>query len=377
MEIKLNKYYSYSLKELPKGCQYCVKGKKLVIFITGLCPRNCYFCPLSELKYQKDVIFANERPVNGFGDIEQEANLMQAEGASFTGGDPLTKIDRTTDYIKQLKQKFGKRFHIHLYTSLNLVNPENLKQLAESGLDEIRFHLDLDNQKLWPNLNLAKDYPWEIGVEIPIIPGKEKELTELIDFIQDKVGFLNLNELELSDSPVSKLNQLGFQPINQLSYAVKESLELGLKLLKYVSEKNYPLKVHLCTVKLKDAVQLTERIKREAQKAKLPFDLVDKEGLLTRGALYLPELTPSFSYQEQLKKANAPILLDKLFQIQQKIKSKLNLEQVYIDKNKYRLLLSKSNIIKNKKYFKSLNLNPAIVTEYPTYDQLEVEIDFL
>ena len=375
MEIKLNKYYSYSLKELPKGCQYCVKGKKLVIFITGLCPRNCYFCPLSELKYQKDVIFANERPVNGFGDIEQEANLMQAEGASFTGGDPLTKIDRTTDYIKQLKQKFGKRFHIHLYTSLNLVNPENLKQLAESGLDEIRFHLDLDNQKLWPNLNLAKDYPWEIGVEIPIIPGKEKELTELIDFIQDKVGFLNLNELELSDSPVSKLNQLGFQPINQLSYAVKESLELGLKLLKYVSEKNYPLKVHLCTVKLKDAVQLTERIKREAQKAKLPFDLVDKEGLLTRGALYLPELTPS--YQEQLKKANAPILLDKLFQIQQKIKSKLNLEQVYIDKNKYRLLLSKSNIIKNKKYFKSLNLNPAIVTEYPTYDQLEVEIDFL
>lgn len=376
MKLKKNKYYSYTLRNLPKGCQYCVQGKKLVIFLTGLCPRKCYFCPLSELKHQKDVVFANERPVKSFKDIKQEAQLMRAEGASITGGDPLVKLNRTINCIKQLKKKFGQKFHIHLYTSLNLFSRPTATLLAKSGLDEIRFHLDLDNKQLWPKLTLAKNYRWDIGIEVPLIPGKDQKLKEMIDFVENKVDFLNLNELELADTPVSRLTSLGFKPINKISYAVKGSLPLGLKLLRHIQKKKSPLKVHLCTVKLKDAVQLTERIKREALKAKLPFDQINPEGLLVRGALYLPELSPSFSYQEQLKKANPQKLILSLKQIQTKIKKEIK-KETHLDTRKYRLLLAKPTVIKYKKYFKKLNLKPAVVKEYPTYDQLETEIRFL
>ena len=67
----------------------CVKGEKLVLFVTGLCPRQCYFCPISDKKYKKDVIYADEWPVTNIHQIIEEAKLIDAKGAGFTGGDPF------------------------------------------------------------------------------------------------------------------------------------------------------------------------------------------------------------------------------------------------------------------------------------------------
>lgn len=363
MNPQKTKYYSYKIGDLPKGCQYCVRGEKLVLFITGLCPRHCYFCPISEKKYQKDVVFANERPVQLFNDIKTEAKLMNAKGAGITGGDPLAKLNRTLNYIKNLKKTFSKKFHIHLYTSLNLINEKNLAQLFQAGLDEIRFHPDLDNKILWPKLSLARKFSWDVGVEVPVIPGKEKELKQLIDFIKDKIDFLNLNELELADTPVSKLFQMGFQPRSQLDYAVKGSRELGLTLLKYLKKKKYQINTHFCTVKLKNAVQLAERIKREAKYSKKPFDQINFEGLLIRGALY----------------SNKPSSLKKLTTIKNRVIKdlKLKLNQIQIDQRNSRILISVNNIKKHKNYFLKLGFKPALVKEYPTYDQLTMELEFL
>lgn len=369
--IKQNKYYSYNLKQLPKGCQYCVKGEKLVLFITGICPRRCNFCPVSDHKYQKDVIYANEREVNNINALLEEAKAMKARGAGITGGDPLAKLERTVEYIKKLKQEFGKEFHIHLYTSLNLVNEESLKKLYQAGLDEVRFHLDLDNDKLWNKLTLAKKFDWDCGVEIPLIPNKN--IKKVIDFVHDKVDFLNLNELEVADNEHSDLSH--FETKGELSYAVKSSLESGLLLLEYAKEK-YDLPIHLCTAKLKDAVQLSNRIKREAKYSKHNFDIIDEEGLLIRGALYLPELKPGVGYRKKLKEINKEEYLAKLNGLLDKIE-KITKNQFFLDKDKLRILVSKKIVKKNKQKFYNLGLRPAIVTEYPTADQLEIEIEFL
>ena len=372
----INQFHSYNFKDLPKGCQYCVRGEKLVLFVTGLCPRKCYFCPVSDEKYGKDVAYANERRVFSSDDMIKEAQLMNAKGAGITGGDPLAKIDRTTRYIAKLKEKFGKHFHVHLYTSLRLVNDDALQKLFAAGLDEIRFHLDLDSEQLWNRLEIARKFPWQIGVEVPLIPGKGKEIQKMIDFIVGKIDFLNLNELEVADNEQSKLLEMGFTVKDELSYAVKGSMELGLEMMNYVEEKELP--VHLCTAKLKDATQLSERIKREAKYSHKDFDIVDKEGMLTRGALYLDSLKPGVGYRESLKGDHSAVI-GKLKEVFAKVQTKLKLKdnEIFLDEEKPRILVSKKTVKKNKNKIINLGLVPAIVVEYPTADQLEIEVDFL
>jgi len=375
--ISENNYYSYNIKELPKGCQYCVRGEKVVLFVTGICPRNCFYCPVSDAKYGQDGSFANERRVSSSEEVIMEAELMKAKGAGITGGDPLAKLDRTITYIKKLKAHFGKEFHIHLYTSLNLVTESTMQKLYQAGLDEIRFHLDLNSQNFWKKIEIARKFPWDMGVEVPLIPGKEQELKAMIDFIQDKVQFINLNELEKADNSFSDLSQ--YETKSTLSYAVKGSLELGISLLNYIQEKKYPLKAHACTAKLKDAIQLSNRFKREAPQIKKDFDLMDEEGLLTRGAIYLPELTPSFGYRKILAEINKSEFVQKLTPLLEKIKQdlKLNDNDIFLDQEKPRILLSSKNAKKHKDYFTKLNVKAAIVKEYPTADQLEIEVDIL
>ncbi len=375
--MQQNQYYSYNLRELPLGCQYCVRGEKLVLFITGLCPRRCYFCPVSDHKYSKDGIYANERLVRIEDDLIAEVQAMNALGVGITGGDPLTKVERCVAYIKLLKQRFGPKFHIHLYTSLNLVTEKTLQRLHQAGLDEIRFHLDLESKNLWPRLTLARTFSWSTGVEVPLIPTKEEMLRELLDFVHDKVDFCNLNELEMSDCSQSKLGDLGFVPKNELSYGVKDSAELGIRLLAY-GEQKYQFPIQVCTAKLKDYVQMGNRIKREAQGVRKSFDVVDADGLLIRGALYDPELVPGFRYRESLDRKREQVLArltQILPQVQQDLK--LTATDFYLDEQKPRILLSAAKVRQQYQKVRHLGLKAAVVKEYPTADQIEMEVDFV
>ncbi|MBS3139664.1 radical SAM protein [Candidatus Woesearchaeota archaeon] len=378
-----NKYFSYNSGSLPEGCQYCVRGEKLVLFATGLCPRDCYFCPISDQKYGHDAAYANEReilsPDLSPEPVIKEARLMQAKGAGITGGDPLMSRKRTVRYIQELKKTFGSSFHLHLYTSLNLATEPALKELAEAGLDEIRFHLDLEDQQFWKNLILAGKFPWKIGVEIPCIPTKIAEMKRVADFIQGQVDFFNLNELERADNRRSQLDLKGMKTIHQFSYAVRGSVDAGKEIMAYVREQKYSYTVHLCTAKLKEKVQLRNRLKLESQQMKRPFDQVNSEGLLIRGALYLPDLSPGISYRQRLKQANKEKFLERLNPLAGKIKQKLNLkeEELIVDSDKLRILLSTSNARRFRKELTKLGLQAALVQETPTADQLEIEVEFI
>ncbi|MBI4152479.1 radical SAM protein [Candidatus Woesearchaeota archaeon] len=374
-----NRYYSYNQGLLPDGCTYCVRGEKLVLFVTGLCPRSCYFCPISDKKYGHDVIYANERKAASTEDIITESRLMQAKGAGITGGDPLMKLERTLKHILELKKTFGPSFHLHLYTSLNFVTEKTLKRLFEAGLDEIRFHFDFDEERFWKNITLAKKFSWKVGAEIPCIPTKVEEMKKVADVIAGYVDFLNLNELERADNEHSHLDEMGFKTIHQYSYATEGSVEAGLALAEYVKEKKYSYSVHLCTAKLKEKVQLRNRMKREAAMVKRSFDKVDDEGILTRGALYLPELAPGFKYREKLESADKEKMTATLQPLLEKIKKESALKDTdfCIDQEKPRILLSEFNARKFKRKFKTSGLLVAIVQEMPTADQLEIEVDFL
>jgi pyruvate formate-lyase activating enzyme-like uncharacterized protein len=353
----------------------------MVLFITGLCGQRCFYCPVSQDKFSKDVIFANEweikDPSNPHEMIE-ECKLTEAKGCGITGGDPLVKNERTCEYIKILKKEFGKSFHIHLYTPMNLVNEQRLKALFDAGLDEIRFHPNLDDSKDWARINLAKKYSWKIGVEIPAVPGYEEKTKKLMDFLNNKIEFLNLNELEFSDTdaPHYTLDKMNFKQKDSVSYGVKGSQELALKLLHYAKDKKYS--VHFCTSKLKNKVQMGNRLKIRAKNSALPFDKVTSDGFLYRGAAYLKGFEPGFDQQKRLKSRKKEDII-KLGELSKSFVKKSNLKEkdFAIDLPRMRLLLSAKNAEKLSSELKKKGLLPAIVKEYPTSDYFTLELDFL
>ena len=285
-KIVESKWESYYIKgrSIPKGCQLCLQGKKTVLFINGLCqnPQHCYwYCPISEERKNKDQSFVNEIPIINKLDLLKEINTSRSSGISITGGDPLYEpnVKRTIEYIEYLKQKKGKRFHIHLYTNGLNFNENIAQKLANAGLDEIRFN---PPRKFWNNIKFALNKGMQVGVEVPAIPDvfNIKELEDFIYFL-DKIGanFININEFEYCMPNSEYLKERGYFLQNGTIASVKNSKDYALDLIKRVTDKVH-LKIHLCTVLTKDFWQLSLRYNRRAKSIKKPFEEITEEGLL-------------------------------------------------------------------------------------------------
>lgn len=380
MNVKKTRYHSYCVGGLAKGCQLCVEGRKLVLYITGICSNSCYYCPLSDKRRGKDKIWANERPIEKVSEAIEEAELCSATGAGITGGDPLMRLERTVEYIKALKKRFGKEFHIHLYTSLKEVTEDKLRKLYEAGLDEIRFHPDVEKKEWWPRLKLAKKFSWQAGIEIPVIPDKEAETEALMEYAKDKIDFLNLNELEISDNNANKLTERGYRTKDSSSYAILDSEKAAKKLLRHAA--SIGMKTHFCTAKLKDRVQLFERIRRRASNIVLKTDRITKDATIRRGVLYPEALKPGFGYNkrmEEMPKAEKAPYIKKLKSLKKYIVKQYGIspEELTVDTRKLRILTSTAIADQHKQEFRKVGLIAAIVEEYPTWDQLEIEVNFL
>jgi pyruvate formate-lyase activating enzyme-like uncharacterized protein len=264
---------------LPEGCRLCYKGAKMVLFVTGICGKDCYYCPVSNERREKDIIFANERRVNRDEDLIEEAISMDALGTGITGGEPLLRLDRVIHYIKLLKYKFGRSHHIHLYTAL-APNKGVLESLKKAGLDEIRFHPPqnllpgIDRTHYRVSLTQAYELGLSVGIEVPSIACDHGGVISLLKEID---GFLNLNELEFSETNFSQLKKRGYVIVNDTSSAAIGSREVAEAL-------NYN-KLHFCSSRFKDAVQLRERFRRIAKRSARYFDEITDDGTLVYGVI--------------------------------------------------------------------------------------------
>jgi len=355
MKIKTTKKSVYTGK-LPVGCKLCEEGAKLVLFVTGKCAKACFFCPLSEKRKNKDISWANERLVKSQNAVLEEALRMRAEGAGITGGDPLIRIERTLSFISFLKSNFGRDFHIHLYTA-SAVSKEHIKKLKKAGLDEIRFHLiNYEKEELtqiWKGIKFSINEGMDTGIEIPAVPKTEEKIISIAKKLKRMGGdFLNLNELEFSETNLTALERLGYKFKSELSYAVKGSEETAKNVIKSMPDFN----VHYCSSSFKDSVQLKNRLLRTAKNVAKDYEIVTSEGLLFKGIIATS--SKNMKALENLRK-----LLIQRYSIPKSL--------IAIDNEKQRIetsidvakFLAKNHRVSDVKY--------SMVEEYPTADRLE------
>ncbi|MDD1662764.1 MAG: radical SAM protein [Methanomicrobiales archaeon] len=260
-----------------RGCELCARGAKMVLFVTGLCHRRCWYCPLSEERSGRDQAFANDRPVEGPEEILAEARLMGALGSSITGGEPLLVPDRVARFCAVLKESFGEEHHIHLYTGMA---PTGALLRPLAGLvDEIRLHPPQEDWRAIAaspyarSIEVARDLGFTVGIEVPALKGLPDLAT-----ILPLVDFLNINELEWGGINAGEMRKRGLAPADNLHNAVQGSR-------RWAKDLTHRKKVRWCSSRYKDAIQLRERLKRIAERTARPFDEVTGDGTVVYGVL--------------------------------------------------------------------------------------------
>ncbi len=262
---------------LAKGCVLCYQGAKMVLFVTGRCDRSCWYCPLSSERKGKDVVFANEKQVSSPSEIIEMAESMSALGTGITGGEPLLRLDRVTEYCRLLKNHFGPEHQIHLYTAKAPTDAELAKM--KGLVDEIRLHpprecwdtiLDSDYIR---SAQHAKEQGFDIGIEVPSLPGLDLLIPAL-----PYLDFLNINELEWGEYNADEMRERGYELADGVHNAVEGAQEWAKELVKHE-------KVHWCSSSFKDSVQLRERLKRIAENTARPFDEITPDGTIVYGVL--------------------------------------------------------------------------------------------
>ena len=331
-----------------KGCEHCMNGSKMVLFVTGRCGTGCFYCPVSNEKKGTDAVYANERRIAGTDEIISEAETMDATGTGITGGDPLLDMDRTVRMIRLLKERFGNGHHIHLYTSS--IDLDKAMVLESAGLDEIRFHPPAE---VWGNIGatdlgrIVSQTKMDVGIEIPALPDLAADLEKLVgDAVGMGVDFVNINELEFSESNWDMMGARHYELKDDISSAILSSDKTAKRVLKMFPKAN----IHFCSSSFKDSVQLRKRLIRTAEKNAREYEVVTGDGTVMKGLVYADDLHA------------AAELLRKGYDVPD--------ELIFIDLTRKRIEIAPWII---EEISGEIPFKCYIVEEYPTADRLEVE----
>lgn len=260
---------------LSAGCKLCYEGAKLVLFLTGLCHRDCWYCPLSQERKNRDVLYANEHQISTPEEMIRIAQRMSALGTGITGGEPFIYPERLIEYAKTLKNEFGPEHHIHLYTGV--APDKNVINSITGLIDEIRFHppaelwAELQSTAFHTSIQYAKQQGLDVGIEVPSLPN----IDDLRDYLRF-IDFLNINELEWGDFNANEMRKRGYLLRGDVSNAVLGGWESA----KGIAE--LP-KVHWCSSDFKDRVQLRMRLRRIAANTAREFDEITGDGTIIYG----------------------------------------------------------------------------------------------
>ncbi|HIW47833.1 MAG TPA: radical SAM protein [Firmicutes bacterium] len=252
-------YYVGDEKKFPKGCISCLLGTGLSsIRKTNRCNIACKFCYNYGELDQIPPIGEGLWEIGGTKYYPEDLNLLlsiqkKPTGIAYVYLEPFMEIE---EYYPMIQKFRAAGIHQHLYTNGTLATRENLKALAEAGLDELRFNLGASGcaDGVIEAMAIAKEYIPQVGIETPMTPEfyeafqqkKEQILSTGIDFINCAELHLNPNNFENYVGAPMYTYHLGYlSPI--------WSRDLTLSFMKQASQEGWDLVVHDCANRTKFA----------------------------------------------------------------------------------------------------------------------------
>ena len=250
-----------------KGCRSCLTGTGLsAIRKTNKCNVQCKFCynygelehipPIGDGLWEiGDTKFYEE-------DIDLLLSIQQKPtGVAYVYLEPFMEI---AEYYGVIARFQGAGVHQHMYTNGTLCTRENLRALAEAGLDELRFNLGATNcaDRVIENLRLAGEYIPCVGIETPMTPEFYQTFQQKKDAILGaKPAFINCAELHLNPNNIDNyageslyMTRLGYvSPI--------WSRDLTLRFMRQAAEEGWDMLVHDCSNHTKFARDLNLKAK--------------------------------------------------------------------------------------------------------------------
>ncbi|PLX19124.1 MAG: hypothetical protein C0599_11340, partial [Salinivirgaceae bacterium] len=244
-------------------------------------------------------------------------NYFGFKGASFSGGEPLLSADKVVKYLKQLRKNSDPKLYIWMYTNGILANENTFKELAEHGLNEIRFDLGATGYKL-EGLKKAIGIIPNVTVEIPAVPEELKKLKSLLHTLDNLcVKYLNLHQLRLTQHNAPKLTKHPYTFIHAEQPIVLESELTALELLSYAAKENLNIGINYCSFFFKNRYQRAGYQSIINNKLKNPYEPITDKGFIRirNGSELRYETYKLWDQSTQNKNAQTLKLSHKTYQI--------------------------------------------------------------
>lgn len=249
-------------EKFPRGCKSCLLGTGLsAVRKTNKCNIQCPFCyNYGELDCQPPI-GEGMWEIGGSKFYEEDIDLLlsiqkKPTGIAYVYLEPFMEIDK---YYGVISRFHAAGVHQHMYTNGTLADEQNLRDLGEAGLDELRFNLGATGcaDSVIASIALAKRFIPYVGVETPMTPDflsvflkkKQKILDTGLDFINCAELHLNPNNIDnYAGEPMYMARQGYVSPI--------WSRQITMRMLKMADEEQWPVVVHDCSNRTKFARDL-------------------------------------------------------------------------------------------------------------------------
>jgi pyruvate formate-lyase activating enzyme-like uncharacterized protein len=265
-------------KQISHGCKLCGTGTWSCLFITEKCNAACFYCPTSqcadEIPATQSLHFADAKAYADY------INYFDFKGVSLSGGEPLLFFDKSLHYLKTIRKRCKPSLYTWLYTNGILADAKNLKKLAATGLDEIRFDIGARAYKL-DKVCLAKNIISNITIEIPAVPEEAEKIKSLLpEIIKSGVTNLNLHQLRLTRHNATHLLKRNYTYIPAEQPIVLESELAALDIINHARKHSMNIGINYCSFFFKNRYQSAGFRKQVVNKLALPDDQITKKGFI-------------------------------------------------------------------------------------------------